>query len=220
MARPRSTSAPRTPVPTTAASSASSPAPRPWAAPWSSTRQTAPAKPSTSSSPKSSTSSGARPGSNAWTKPRPSSPRWPPRPVRPGAPMGLEHFDAVLEQSGQSGASLTVLLVIARHSGPHGEWIADQPTLQKQARLSRRGIQLVLAQLVAAGELAVVSHHGRGKRSIYRLLVGEPAVEKAQPGAPFSPPKGEAPCAFAATDIGEADCAFSPPKGEPGCAFP
>ena len=127
--------------------------------------------------------------------------------------MGLEHLAAVWEHSRQSGSGLVVLLAVASYSNQRGEWTADQATLQKRARLGRRRVQQLLDELVTAGELAVVSHHGRGKVSTYRLLVG---VEKAQPSAPFQ--KGEADCAFPAQK-GEADCAFSLGKGEAECAL-
>ncbi|HEX5718151.1 MAG TPA: hypothetical protein VF179_18465 [Thermoanaerobaculia bacterium] len=128
--------------------------------------------------------------------------------------MGLEHLAAVWEHSRQSGSGLVVLLAVASYSDQRGEWTADQATLQKRARLGRRRVQQLLEELVAAGELAVVSHHGRGKLSTYRLLVHE---EKAKQSAPFQ--KGEAECAFPAQK-GEAECAFPAGKGEAECAFP
>jgi len=127
--------------------------------------------------------------------------------------MGLEHLAAVWEHSCQSGSGLVVLLAVASYSDQCGEWTADQATLQKRARLGRRRVQQLLDELVTAGELAVVSHHGRGKLSTYRLLVGS---EKAQQSAPFQ--KGEAECAFSAQK-GEAECAFPAGKGEAECAF-
>jgi hypothetical protein len=127
--------------------------------------------------------------------------------------MGLEHLAAVWEHSRQSGSGLVVLLAVASYSDQRGEWIADQATLQKRARLGRRRVQQLLDELVASGELAVVSHHGRGKLSTYRLLV---EAEKAKPSAPFQ--KGEAQCAFP-DQKGEAECAFSAGKGEAEHAF-
>ena len=127
--------------------------------------------------------------------------------------MGLEHLAAVWEHSSQSGSGLVVLLAVASYSDQCGEWTADQATLQKRARLGRRRVQQLLDELVTAGELAVVSHHGRGKLSTYRLLVGS---EKAQQSTPFQ--KGEAECAFSAQK-GEAECAFPAGKGEAECAF-
>jgi hypothetical protein len=94
--------------------------------------------------------------------------------------MSLEHLAAVWKHSRQSGSGLVVLLAVASYSDQRGEWIADQATLQKRARLGWRRVQQILDELVAAGELAVVSHHGRGKLSTYRLLVGEKAKQDAQ----------------------------------------
>jgi len=129
--------------------------------------------------------------------------------------MAIEHQDGAWEHSRQSGSGLVVLLAVARFSDQRGEWTVDQATLQKRTRLGRRRVQQVLGELVAAGELAVVSHHGRGKLSTYRLLVG---VEKAkQSAAPFQ--EGEAQCAFPAHHD-EAECAFSTGKGEAECALP
>jgi len=127
--------------------------------------------------------------------------------------MGLEHLAAVWEHSRQSGSGLVVLLAVASYSDQRGEWTADQATLQKRARLGRRRVQQLLDELIAAGELAVVSHHGRGRLSTYRLLV---RTENAQPSAPFQ--KGEAQCAFPAPK-GEAECTFPSPKGEAEHAF-
>ena len=87
--------------------------------------------------------------------------------------MGLEHLDAVWQCSRQSGSHLIVLLAVASHSDPDGVWVSDQATLQGCARLTNRRVRQILTELVADGELAVVSHHGRGKLSIYRLLVGK-----------------------------------------------
>ena len=101
--------------------------------------------------------------------------------------MASEHLPAVWKRSHQTGSALLVLVAVASHSDANGVWIADQATLQSCVRLSRRRVQQILAELVASGELAVVSHHGRGKLSTYRLLVG---AEKAKPSAPFQ--KGEA----------------------------
>jgi hypothetical protein len=124
--------------------------------------------------------------------------------------MSIEHLAAVWEHSRQSGSGLVVLLAVASYSDQRGEWIADQATLQKRARLGRRRVQQILDELVAAGELAVVSHHGRGKLSTYRLLAGE----KAKQDAPFPEQKGEAECTFSAPK-GEAECAFSTPLSPP-----
>jgi hypothetical protein len=87
--------------------------------------------------------------------------------------MGTEHLPAVWEHSRQSGSGLIVLLAVASHSDHNGEWVIDQATLQRRTRLSNRYVRRVVAALVADGELSVVSHHGRGKLSTYRLLVGQ-----------------------------------------------
>jgi hypothetical protein len=75
-----------------------------------------------------------------------------------------------------------ILLAIAHHSDQHGEWITDQATLQKHARLSRRHVQKLLEDLVAAGDLAIVPGDGRGNRSTFRLTLGTP-TERALPTA-------------------------------------
>src|SRR4028119_770225 len=102
--------------------------------------------------------------------------------------MGIEHLAAVWEHSRQSGSNLVVLLAIASYSDHNGEWVIDQATLQRRTRLGNRRVRQLLAELVNAGELAVVSHHGRGKLSTYRLLTGQ---ENWQPAAAFPrPPTG------------------------------
>ena len=68
--------------------------------------------------------------------------------------MGHEHVAAVLESSKQGGTALLLLVVIAHHAAEHGEWRIDQPTLQRQTRLSRRRVQQLLAEVVESAELA------------------------------------------------------------------
>ena len=147
--------------------------------------------------------------------------------------MGLEHVDAVLDCSRQGGSNLLLLVVIARYSDEHGEWRIDQPTLQRKTRVSRRRVQQILDELVAAGELAVVSHRGRGRLCTYRLQVGgnaKPAAhfseapnpkptEKCEAGCAISADKCEAGCAFPAQKC-EADCAFPAPQGPPFPPYP
>jgi hypothetical protein len=117
--------------------------------------------------------------------------------------MGIEHLAAVWEHSRQSGSNLVVLLAVASYSDHNGEWIIDQATLERRSRLSNRRVRQILTELVAAGELAVVSHHGRGKLSAYRLLFGQ---ENRQPSATFFPARKE-----------EADSHFSGEKLEAEC---
>ena len=125
--------------------------------------------------------------------------------------MSAEHVTAVFDQSSRGGSHLVILLTIATYSDHHGEWSADQATLQKRARLTRRRVQQLLDELVAAGELAVVSHHGRGKLSNYRLLIGPANLKQA---APFSAKKLEAESTFP-TSKREADSRFSRPPCPP-----
>jgi hypothetical protein len=129
--------------------------------------------------------------------------------------LGIEHLAAVLDHSRKGGSCLVVLLVVASYSDQHGEWVADQATLQRRARLGRRRVQQILDELVAAGELAVVPGDGRGHRSTYRLTIGP---ERAKQSAPF-PEKGEAGCALSAQK-GEAECTLSPPLSPPFLPHP
>lgn len=93
--------------------------------------------------------------------------------------MSLEHVNIVLDHSTQRGPRLVTLLAVAFNCDQHGEWTTDQATLRKEARVgSRSRIKQILKDLVACGELAVVSHHGRGRLSNYRLLIG---TAKAKP---------------------------------------
>jgi len=108
-----------------------------------------------------------------------------------------------------------ILLTIAIYSDHHGEWYADQATLQKRARLTRRRVKQVLDDLVAAGELAVVSRHGRGRLSNYRLLIGPKNVQQA---APIPEKKGEAESTFSAQKA-EAESTFPTPKQEADSRF-
>lgn len=95
--------------------------------------------------------------------------------------MSCEHADYVLEHSLQRGSCRFVLFTIALFSDQNGEWTTDQATLQRLARLGRRRIQQILRKLAKSGELAVISHFGRGKLSTYRLLVEEEEAPAAQP---------------------------------------
>jgi hypothetical protein len=86
--------------------------------------------------------------------------------------MSLEHVTAVLDHSTQRGPRLATLLVVAFHCDQRGEWTTDQATLRREARVGRTRIKQILKDLVACGELSAVSHHGRGRLSTYRLLIG------------------------------------------------
>jgi hypothetical protein len=106
--------------------------------------------------------------------------------------MALEHLTAALAHSRNGGSRLLVLVVVATNADARGEWITDQATLQKQARLGRRRVQQILGELIADGELAVVPGKGRGNRSAYRLLIAaeKSAAERvlsAPPSPPFPP---------------------------------
>ncbi|HEX3129868.1 MAG TPA: helix-turn-helix domain-containing protein [Thermoanaerobaculia bacterium] len=127
--------------------------------------------------------------------------------------MSLEHLAAVWEHSRQSGSGLIVLLAIASYSDQRGEWVVDQATLQKRARLGRRRVQQLLDELIAAGELAVTPGDGRGHLSTYRLTVGKGEAE-----CTLSPGKGEADCTLS-EQKGEARCALSEEKGAEKCTL-
>jgi hypothetical protein len=117
--------------------------------------------------------------------------------------MSVEHVPAVYEHAGRGGSHLVILLTIAFYSDRHGAWTTDQATLQQRARLGRRHVKQILDDLVAAGELAVASHHGRGKHSTYRLLISSENVSqtaaflaKPEPETTFPVNKPEAPLTF------------------------
>ena len=140
--------------------------------------------------------------------------------------MGFEHIDVVWEHSRQSGANLLVLLAIASYSDHNGEWVVDQGTLQRRTRLSNRYVRQILARLVAEAELAVVSHHGRGKLSTYRLLVGQENwrqsasfPRKEEPGSQFSSEK-PAPQSQFPSQKPAAESQFSAPLAPPSPPLP
>jgi hypothetical protein len=120
-------------------------------------------------------------------------------------PMSHEHLAAVWEHSRQSRSHLIVLLAVATYSDHNGEWTADQATLERLTRLGNRRVRQLLAELVAEGVLAVASHHGRGKRSTYRLLLGKNRKPGAAPEAECQPDR-EKP---------EAEDRFPDPLGPP-----
>ncbi len=137
--------------------------------------------------------------------------------------MGTEQLAAVFDHSRQSGSNLVILLTVANFSDHRGEWVADQPTLQKRARLTRRHVQRILCDLVQSGELAITSHHGRGHRSTYRLLVAPP--NEHPPAPPKRAPTGAYPAEKAATRTAyprqepATRTAFSAPKSASTGAF-
>ena len=139
--------------------------------------------------------------------------------------MGHEHVATVFDHSRQAGSNLVILLAVASHADHQGEWVADQPTLQQRARLSRRHLQKVLGDLVHAGELAITSHHGRGRRSTYRLLVGPtnasptaPIPQKRAPASAFPVEKPAARSAYPSQEPATRS-AFSEAQSVPGSAF-
>jgi hypothetical protein len=132
--------------------------------------------------------------------------------------MSLEHLAAVWEHSRQSGSGLVVLLAVASYSDQRGEWVVDQATLQKRARLGRRRVQQLLDELVAVGELAVTPGDGRGHRSTYRLLIGKGATGKGEAECALSAGKGEADCTLS-EQKGEARYALSEEKGAEKCTL-
>lgn len=122
--------------------------------------------------------------------------------------MAHEHATAVFAHSRHEGSQLFVLVAIAHHADAHGEWRTDQLTLQRAVRLSVRRVQRILVALVASGELSLVSHHGRGKLSTFRILVG---AEKPGASARFSSEKPGAHAVFSPDKPG-AEARFSPEK--------
>ena len=86
--------------------------------------------------------------------------------------MSLEHVTFLLDHSTQRGPRLVTLLAVAFNCDQRGVWTTGQATLRREARVGRTRIKQILKDLVACGELSVVSHHGRGRLSTYRLLIG------------------------------------------------
>ena len=86
--------------------------------------------------------------------------------------MSLEHVTFLLDHSTQRGPRLVTLLAVAFNCDQRGVWTTGQATLRREARVGRTRIKQILKDLVACGELSAVSHHGRGRLSTYRLLIG------------------------------------------------
>src|SRR5687768_16123639 len=138
--------------------------------------------------------------------------------------MGLEHLTAVLDHSRQGGSRLVVLMVVASYSDQRGEWIVDQATLQKRARLGRRRVQQLLDELVASGEPGVCSNDGGGKppphlwRAEEKRPKRSPLLKKGKGGSPFPAKKGEGVGPFPLKK-GEGVCPFPLKKGEAESPF-
>ena len=101
--------------------------------------------------------------------------------------MSLEHMTFLLDYSTQRGPRLVTLLAVAFNCDQRGVWTTGQATLRREARVGRTRIKQILKDLVACGELSVVSHHGRGRLSTYRLLIGPRTATSCT-----TPPQSEA----------------------------
>jgi len=91
--------------------------------------------------------------------------------------MSIRVMDRVWQHSQQSSGALLVLLAIADFADDEGVAFPSIGTLARKARLSERQVQRVIAELVAAQELAVTPGKGRAGSHLYRVIVGGPQQE-------------------------------------------
>lgn len=96
--------------------------------------------------------------------------------------MSVEAMALVLHHSRAKGTAKLVLLGIANHEGDGGSWPTIE-TLAKYANVDERNVQMAIAKLVNAGELASERQQGGTRKmrdtarpNLYRVLVRCPMM--------------------------------------------
>lgn len=96
--------------------------------------------------------------------------------------MSIRASKQVWDLTGQHGSALVLLLALADFTNEDGVAYPSVRTLARRCRTSVRNVGLLLARLVAAGELQVLRGRGPCGTNIYRLVPG-PGQEGAQRNA-------------------------------------
>lgn len=102
-------------------------------------------------------------------------------------------MQAVWQHAKQSGGALVLLLAIADNAHDDGDSAYPSiGTLAKKARMTERNVNILLKQLVLAGEISI--RHGEGPRgtNVYRVnLHDQPTPENISPPKTFHPEKSD-----------------------------
>lgn len=86
--------------------------------------------------------------------------------------MSVKAMTAVWDHSKQGGGALVLMLAIADYAHDDGGGARPSiPTLAKKTRMTPRNVNLLIARLVAAGELEVVVGGGLHNTNAYRLTL-------------------------------------------------
>lgn len=110
--------------------------------------------------------------------------------------MSIHALSWVLKHSPEQGGNRLVMIVLADHAQDDGRFAwPSVPTIAHEARMTRRGVQLVLRKLVASGAI-VERGKTRTGTMIYDIVMGG---ERSAPGGEQSSSKG----ANSATSGGE-----------------
>lgn len=126
--------------------------------------------------------------------------------------MSIRVSTTVWEYSQQSGTKLLIMLALADQANDQGECWPSIATVAHKARLSERGVQYVIQQLIGSGELALKDNNrvnadgkpsgGRGHTTHYQIT-----VQKPSPIASANTGKGAED--FTLSEKGEVDCTVS-----------
>lgn len=127
-------------------------------------------------------------------------------------------IDWVWSHSRAVNGSLIVMLAIAHEASRDGEAEISIAELVAKCRLGERTVQIAVRELAASGELHAGHGGGRGHRTRYRMIMGNPAES-----APFEPanPAESAPFSQTPQNLHPAESApFNghPPRSEPNPA--
>jgi hypothetical protein len=100
-------------------------------------------------------------------------------------------MQAVWQHSRQSGGALVLLLAIADNAHDDGDSAYPSiATLAKKARMTERNVNLLLKQLVEAGEIGIRQGEGPRGTNVYRVNLHDgPAPENISPLKTFHPEK-------------------------------
>lgn len=111
--------------------------------------------------------------------------------------MAISVVHRIWEHAPYRGEKLLVLLALADWSNEDGICWPSLPTIAQKARLSRRGAQLIIQQLVSDGAINILSKGvGRGNLTRYQVIFGkgeaDSPIVKGERRAPIKKAKQKA----------------------------
>jgi hypothetical protein len=87
--------------------------------------------------------------------------------------MSVRVSQSVWQRSKQSGERLLVLLALADWADDRGRAWPTLAMLMRKTRLTDRGVQKMLNDLIASGELVIERGGGRGRRNQYQITLAD-----------------------------------------------